>query len=148
MGYWISKFVDIGQFIVLKSYVPYCFANILVPICCSKWVLTWNMSKDVTADVLYFKILGCSLFQILEIWYPILFDLQCVQKEMRRYFVNIPTNILEGWDIFHLKGDIHRYISSIRSFLCNVREPRYNQNNMVSDLKNNILCWTILQIAK
>ena len=52
----------------------------------------------------------------------------------------ISTNILEGWDQIHLKGDIHRYISSTRSFLCNVREPRYNQNNMVSDFKKSIFC--------
>ena len=54
------------------------------------------------------------------------------RKKMRRSFCLIPQNlnILEDWDMIHLKGDIHRYVLSTSSFLCDIREPRYRQNNI------------------
>ena len=34
-------------------------------------------------------------------------------------------NMLEGWDIIHLKGDTHSSVWSTETFLYNKREPRY-----------------------
>ena len=39
-------------------------------------------------------------------------------------------NMLEGWDILHLKGGIHSSVWSTKIFLYNIREPRYNQNKI------------------
>ena len=39
-------------------------------------------------------------------------------------------NILEAWSIFHLKGGIYRSIWSTKTFLYDIREPRYKRNNM------------------
>ena len=38
--------------------------------------------------------------------------------------------MLEGWDIIHLKGEIHISVLSTETFLFNVRELRYKHNNM------------------
>ena len=38
--------------------------------------------------------------------------------------------ILEGWDIFHFEGDILRHVSSSTSFLYNIKEPKYKENNI------------------
>ena len=38
--------------------------------------------------------------------------------------------MLEGWDIFYMKGGILRFIWSTKNFLYDIREPRYKQNNM------------------
>ena len=58
---------------------------------------------------------------------------------LRTYFFNffyfsilisLAINMLEGWDISHLKVRIHSSVWSIKTFLYNIREPRYKQNNM------------------
>ena len=49
--------------------------------------------------------------------------------------ISLATSMLEGWGIFHLKGDIHSIVSSTSSFLCDIREPRYNQNKMGYEIK-------------
>ena len=38
--------------------------------------------------------------------------------------------MLEGLDIFHMKGGILRFIWSTKTFLYDIREPRYKQNNL------------------
>ena len=48
--------------------------------------------------------------------------------------------------MFHLKGDIHSFVSSTSSFLCDIGEPRYKQNKMgyqISRIRNTVLlqCW-------
>ena len=40
------------------------------------------------------------------------------------------TSSLGSWDISQMKGDIYRYVLSTNSFLCNIGEPRYGQNNL------------------
>ena len=51
---------------------------------------------------------------------------------MRRSFCLIPlaTNMLEGWNIIHWKGGIHGFIWSTKTFLYDIREPRYKQIKM------------------
>ena len=44
--------------------------------------------------------------------------------------ISLSTNILEEWDIIHLKGKIHIYVLSTKTFLYNIREPRYDQIKM------------------
>ena len=39
------------------------------------------------------------------------------------------TSSLESWDISQMKGDIQRYVLSTISFLCDIGELRYWQNN-------------------
>ena len=39
--------------------------------------------------------------------------------------ISLPTNMLEGWDIIHLKSGIHSSVWSTKTFLYNKREPRY-----------------------
>ena len=36
----------------------------------------------------------------------------------------------EGWDIIHLKGEIHSSVWSTKTFLYDIREPRYKQIKM------------------
>ena len=43
--------------------------------------------------------------------------------------ISLVRNILEGWDVSHIKGDILRHVSSSNQFLYNTREPKYKQNN-------------------
>ena len=71
-------------------------------------------------------------------------QLQGVQKKMCRSFclISPATSILEHSDIFHLKGDIHSFILSTSSFLCNIGEPRYEENKMVyqiSRIRNTVI---------
>ena len=43
--------------------------------------------------------------------------------------------------MFYLKGDIHSFVSSTNSFLCDIGEPRYKQNKMgyqISRIRNNV----------
>ena len=40
------------------------------------------------------------------------------------------VNIVKSWDISHMKGDIHSYVLSTSSFLCDIGEPRLGQNNI------------------
>ena len=44
--------------------------------------------------------------------------------------ISLATNMLEGWDIIHLKGEIHSSIWSTKTFLYDIRELRYKLNNM------------------
>ena len=37
---------------------------------------------------------------------------------------------LQSCDIFQMKGDIHRYVMSTNSFLSDIGELRYRQNNI------------------
>ena len=57
------------------------------------------------------------------------------------------TCILDGWNIFHLKGDIHSFVLSTISCLCDIREPRYDQNKLEYEIRKieNIeqSCWNI-----
>ena len=46
-------------------------------------------------------------------------------------------NMLEGWDISHLKGEIHSSVWSTKTFLNDIRELRYKQNNMEYKISNN-----------
>ena len=71
-----------------------------------------------------------------------------LRYKMRRSFClkSLATSILEGWTIFHLKGDIHSFVSSTSSFLCDIWEPWYKQNKMgyqISRIRNTVLlqCW-------
>ena len=71
-------------------------------------------------------------------------QLQGVQKKMCRSFclISPATSILEHSDIFHLKGDIHSFVLSTSSFLCNIGEPRYEENKMVyhiSRIRNTVI---------
>ena len=43
---------------------------------------------------------------------------------------SMATNMLEGYDIFHLKGGIHSSVWSAKPFWYNIREPRYKQIKM------------------
>ena len=58
--------------------------------------------------------------------------IQGVQKKMRRSFclISLDTSILEGWDIMHWKVGIHGFIWSTKTFLYDIREPRYKQIKM------------------
>ena len=44
-------------------------------------------------------------------------------------FITPSTSSLQSWDISQTKGDIHMYVLSTDSFLCDIGEPRYKQNN-------------------
>ena len=60
--------------------------------------------------------------------------------------ISLATCMLEGQDIFHLKGGIHSFVLSTSSFLCDIGEPRYEQNKMgyqISRIRNTVLlqCW-------
>ena len=46
------------------------------------------------------------------------------------FLISLVTNMLERWDIIHWKGGIHSFVWSTKSFLYNIKEPRYKQNNM------------------
>ena len=52
--------------------------------------------------------------------------------KLRRSFclISLATNMLEGWDIIHLKGEIHSFVSSTKSFLYDIRELRYKLNSI------------------
>ena len=39
------------------------------------------------------------------------------------------VNIVKSWDISQMKGDIHSYVLSTSSFLCDIGELRFRQNN-------------------
>ena len=54
--------------------------------------------------------------------------------------ISLVTNILEDWDIIHLKGEIHISVWSTKTFLYDIRELRYGQNNtgyQISRIWNN-----------
>ena len=58
--------------------------------------------------------------------------IQGVQKKMRRGFclISLATNMLESLHIIHWKGGIHSFVWSTKTFLYNIREPRYKQIEM------------------
>ena len=43
---------------------------------------------------------------------------------------SLATNMLEGWDIIHWKGVIHSFVWSTKTFLFDIRKPRYKQIKM------------------
>ena len=47
-----------------------------------------------------------------------------VQKKVSHFLflISLTTNMLEGWDIFHLKGEVHSSIWSTITFLYDIRE--------------------------
>ena len=57
--------------------------------------------------------------------------IQGVSKKMRHLIclISLAMSSLESWDIFQIKGDFHRYVLSTISFLCDIGELRYRQNN-------------------
>ena len=68
--------------------------------------------------------------------------LQGDHKKLRRSFclISPATNMLEGYDIFLLKGGIHSFIWSTKTFLYDMRELRYKQNKIgyhISRISNN-----------
>ena len=53
---------------------------------------------------------------------------------------SLARNMLEDWKIIHLKGEIHSSVWSTKTFLYDIRELRYKQNNMryqISRIINN-----------
>ena len=52
--------------------------------------------------------------------------------KMHRSFclISLATNMLEGWDIIHWKGVIHSFVWSTKTFLFDIRKPRYKQIKM------------------
>ena len=62
----------------------------------------------------------------------------CLKKTAPLQFclISLVRNILEGWYIFHFKGGIHRSIWSTKTFLYDIREPRYKLNNIGYHIPN------------
>ena len=58
----------------------------------------------------------------------------CIKKN---FTLSLAINMLEGWDISHLKGEIHSSVWSTKTFLNDIRELRYKQNNMEYKISNN-----------
>ena len=56
----------------------------------------------------------------------------CFKKNFTLSFslISLSIDMLEGWYISHLKGGIHSSVWSTKTFLYNIREPRYKQNDM------------------
>ena len=46
------------------------------------------------------------------------------------WLISLAANLLDGWDISHLKGGICSSVWSTETFLHDIREPRYKQSNM------------------
>ena len=42
----------------------------------------------------------------------------------------LATNVPEGWEIIHLKGEVHCSVWSTKTFLYDIREPRYKEIKM------------------
>ena len=61
----------------------------------------------------------------------VLIDTGCLKNAPLWFcLISLNRNILEGCCLFHIKGGIHRSIWSTKTFLNNIREPRYKRNNM------------------
>ena len=45
-------------------------------------------------------------------------------------FISQDINIVKNWDISQMKGDIHSYVLSTSSFLCEIGKLRYRQSNI------------------
>ena len=58
--------------------------------------------------------------------------IQGVSKKMRCSFcvISLATNMLEGWDIFHFNGGIHRSVWSTKTFTYDIQGPRYKEIKM------------------
>ena len=44
--------------------------------------------------------------------------------------ISLATNMLKGWDIIHLKGEIHSYVWNTKTFMYTIRKLRYKQIKM------------------
>ena len=72
-------------------------------------------------------------------------------KKMRRSFcsISLATSILEDWDIFHLKGDIHSFDFEYNQFSVRYRGAEiWAKQNGVSDSKNTKYCITSVLAKK
>ena len=59
------------------------------------------------------------------------------------YLISLATNMLEGWDIINLNGGIHSSIWITKTFLYDIREPRYKQIKMGYHILKEDGYWTI-----
>ena len=50
--------------------------------------------------------------------------------------ISLAKNMLEGWNIFHLKCGIHRSVWSIKTFLYDIWGPRYKEIKIKRHLKH------------
>ena len=50
--------------------------------------------------------------------------------------ISLATNMLEDWDIFCLKGGIHSSVWRTKTYLYNIRVPRYKQIKMWYQISN------------
>ena len=58
-------------------------------------------------------------------------DKKLLPREFQKNFTLSPAiNLLEGLDILHLKGGIHSPVYNTKTFLYDIMESRYKQNNM------------------
>ena len=48
--------------------------------------------------------------------------------------ISLATNVLESWGIIHLNGGIHSSVWSTKTFLYDIREPRYKQIKIGSQI--------------
>ena len=48
----------------------------------------------------------------------------------KKNLTKMATNVPEGWDIIHLKGEVHSSVWSTKTLLYDVREPRYKEIKM------------------
>ena len=70
---------------------------------------------------------------------------------LRRSFglFSLATNILEGWDIIHLNGGIQSSVWSTKTFLYDIREPRYKQIKIgfrfqKYQILDNLMSWILM----
>ena len=75
---------------------------------------------------------GCESLLYTRHYYSYRWHIQGVQKKMSRSFclISLATNMQESWDIIHWKGGIHSFVWSTKTFLYDIREPRYMQIRM------------------
>ena len=61
-----------------------------------------------------------------------MYDYRVFQKHITLgiCLISLAINMLEGWDISHLKSGIHSSVCSTKRFLYNIRKQRYEQNNL------------------
>ena len=54
--------------------------------------------------------------------------------------ISLATNMIDSWDIIHMKNEIHSSVRSTKTFLYDIRELSYMQNNIgyqISRISNN-----------
>ena len=104
---WVS--FDVSLYLVLKSLIINFIENI------------WSYDMKV--------IINCITLHFRWFWENVI---QGVQKKISRSFclISLATNMLESWAIIHWKGGIHRFVWSTKTFLFDIREPRYKQIKM------------------